>query len=94
MSYSLYDKVRTSQNLFAAWRHVKRSASRSKNNKIRGHASEFEHKHHRHIKTIQTQLREKRFSFDPVEGVLKDKKERKAKGKDPRPIAILSLIHI
>lgn len=88
MPNSLYDEVRSSQNLFAAWRHVKRSASRSKNNKIRGHASEFEHQHQTHIKTIQTQLQQRRFVFDHVEGVLKDKREREALGKDPRPIAI------
>ena len=88
MPNSLYDEVRSSQNLFAAWRHVKRSASRSKNNQIRGHASEFEHQHQTHIKTIQTQLQQRRFVFDHVEGVLKDKREREALGKDPRPIAI------
>jgi RNA-directed DNA polymerase len=85
---TLYDDVRTDENMFAAWRHVKRSALNSDRPEIRGKASEFEHQHQRHIKRIQTQLREERFKFDGVEGVLKDKKLREAKGKDPRPIAI------
>jgi hypothetical protein len=88
MTPSLYDKVRTSSNMFAAWRHVKKSALRSSNKKIRGHASEFEHHHQTHIKTLQTQLRKNRFKFDDVEGVLKDKKIRESQGKNPRPIAI------
>ncbi len=85
---TLYNDVRTSENLFAAWRHVKRSALKSTNGDIRGQASEFEHQHQRHLRRIQTQLRENRFSFDGVEGVLKDKKKREAIGKSPRPITI------
>lgn len=88
MPKSLYDDLRSDQNLFAAWRHVKRSALNSKNYKIQGHASEFEHRHQTHLKTIQTQLRERRFKFDDVEGVLDKEKKRRALGKDPRPIAI------
>lgn len=91
MTHSLYDEVRTSENLFSAWRHVKRSALSSKNFKIRGEASEFEHQHQRHLKTIQTQLRQRKFVFDDFEGVLKDKTEREAVGKAPRPIAIGSI---
>ena len=85
---TLFDDVRSDENMFAAWRHVKRSALNSDNDKIRGKASEFEHQHQRHIKRIQTQLREDRFEFDSAEGVLKDKEARKAVNKAPRPIAI------
>ena len=85
---TLYEDVRSSNNLHEAWRHVKKSALTSSNGTIRGSASEFEHQHQRHLRTIQDQLRTGRFRFDDVEGVLKDKKERLAKGKDPRPIAI------
>ena len=88
---SLSDDVRSASNLFSAWRHVKRSALNSKNTKIRGHAGEFEYNHQRHLKTIATQLRESRFNFDGVEGVLKDKKKRESAGKDPRPIAVASI---
>ena len=87
----LSDDVRSASNLFSAWRHVKRSALNSKNTKIRGHAGEFEYNHQRHLKTIATQLRENRFNFDGVEGVLKDKKKRESAGKDPRPIAVASI---
>ena len=83
-----FDEVRSDENLFAAWRHVRRSALNSDNGEIRGKASDFEHQHQRHIKRIQRQLREGRFEFDEVEGVLKEKKAREALGKDPRPIAI------
>jgi retron-type reverse transcriptase len=85
---TLFDDIRTDENMFSAWRHVKRSALNSDKPEIRGKASEFEYQHQRHIKRIQTQLREGRFEFDGVEGVLKDKKAREAVGKDPRPIAI------
>jgi hypothetical protein len=70
---------------------VKRSALASGNADIRGKAAEFEHSHQRHLKRIIAQLREGRFKFDPVDGVLKDKKKRLAKGKDPRPIAIATI---
>lgn len=88
---SLFDDMRREQNLFVAWRHVKRSALNSKNNDIRGQAAEFEHKHQTYLHTIGRQLRECRFKFDDVTGVLKDKKKRLAAGKDPRPIAIATL---
>ncbi len=88
---SLIQDVRSEQNVFSAWRHVKKSALASQNGDIRGAASEFEHSHQRHIRRIITQLREGRFHFDPVTGVLKDAKKRIAIGKDPRPIAIATL---
>jgi retron-type reverse transcriptase len=85
---TLFQEVRTEKNLFAAWRHVKKSALNSDKSDIRGEASEFESQHQRHLKTIATQLREERFKFDPIVGILKDQKARRAKGKPPRPIAI------
>lgn len=88
---SLFDEMRGEHNLFSAWRHVKRSALNSANNKIRGQAAEFEHKHQTHLRTIGRKLREERFKFDEVTGVLKDKKLRLAAGKNPRPIAIATL---
>ena len=88
---SLFDEMRGEHNLFSAWRHVKRSALNSANNNIRSQAAEFEHKHQTHLRTIGRQLREDRFKFDEVTGVLKDKKVRLAAGKDPRPIAIATL---
>lgn len=88
---TLFQEVRSSQNLFSAWRHVKRSALASSSNDIRGHAAEFEHQHHRYLKRIGDQLRRGIFQFDEFEGVLKDKKAREARGKDPRPIAIGSI---
>lgn len=91
MARSLYDEVRTQQNLFAAWRHVKRSALNSPNLKLKGDAAEFEYEHQKHLRRIGDQLRERRFEFDEVEGTLKDKKKREAKGKNPRPIAIATL---
>lgn len=91
MAKTLFDEVRSEQNIFAAWRHVKRSALTSGNADIRGKASEFEHAHQRHLKRIIGQLRTGKLSFDPVEGVLKDKRKRLAAGKDPRPIAISTI---
>jgi retron-type reverse transcriptase len=88
---TLIQDVRSEQNIFSAWRHVKRSALSSPNDEIRGAASEFEHTHQRHLRRIITQLRENRFEFDPVKGVLKDARKRIAVGKDPRPIAIATL---
>ncbi|MBP1806880.1 reverse transcriptase domain-containing protein [Rubellimicrobium aerolatum] len=88
---SLFEDVRGEENIFAAWRHVKRSALNSGSAEIKGMASEFEHTHQRQLRRIITQLREGRFTFDPVEGVLKDKQKRLAQGKDPRPIAIATL---
>ncbi len=85
---TLYEDLRSQKNLFAAWRHVKRSALKSKNAKIRGFAAEFEHSHQTHLRRISDQLRANKFEFDEVEGVLKDKKSREKVGKDPRPIAI------
>ncbi|WP_018900051.1 reverse transcriptase domain-containing protein [Rhizobium sp. 2MFCol3.1] len=88
---TLIREVRSEQNIFSAWRHVKRSALSSQNDEIRGAASEFEHAHQRHLRRIIDQLRQDRFSFDPVTGVLKDARKRIALGKDPRPIAIATL---
>jgi RNA-directed DNA polymerase len=88
---SLFEEVRSEQNVFAAWRHVKRSALTSGNTEIKGQAAEFEHEHQKHLRRLITQLREGRFKFDPVMGVLKDKKKRLSQGKDPRPIAIATL---
>lgn len=85
---TLYDKVRSSENLFSAWRHLRRSALNSDNKDIRGRASEFEHRHHARIKQIQTELRENRFLFDEAQGILKDRRKRQAAGKDPRPITV------
>lgn len=91
MAKTLFEEVRSEQNIFSAWRHVKRSALTSGNADIRGKASEFEHAHQRHLKRIIGQLRTGKLSFDPVEGVLKDKRKRLAAGKDPRPIAISTI---
>jgi len=85
---TLYEDLRSQKNLFAAWRHVKRSALKSKNTKIKGAAAEFEHSHQTHLRRIADQLRDGRFEFDDVEGVLKDKKARESVNKNPRPIAI------
>jgi hypothetical protein len=91
MTKALFDEMRSEQNLFAAWRHVKRSALKSANSEISGQAADFEHRHQTHLKTIGRQLREDRFVFDGVTGVLKDKKARLVQNKDPRPIAVASL---
>ncbi|MBN8535276.1 MAG: hypothetical protein J0L51_14430 [Rhizobiales bacterium] len=91
MARTLFEEVRSEQNIFSAWRHVKRSALASGNADIRGKASEFEHAHQRHLRRIISQLRTGKLSFDPVEGVLKDKRKRLAAGKDPRPIAISTI---
>lgn len=87
----LCDRVRTESNMFAAWRHVKRSALNSANGEIRGAAAEFEHQHQRHIRRSIDQLRTGKFQFDEVLGVLADQKSREKVGKDPRPIAIATL---
>ena len=91
MVKSLYDEMRSEQNLFSAWRHVKRSALNSANKDIKGQAAEFEYKHHTHLSTIGRQLREGRFTFDDVTGILKDKNKRLAENKDPRPIAVATI---
>lgn len=91
MAKTLFEEVRSEQNIFSAWRHVKRSALSSGNPDIRGKASEFEYTHQRHLRRIIGQLRTGKLSFDPVEGVLKDKRKRAAAGKDPRPIAISTI---
>lgn len=91
MAKTLFEEVRSEQNIFSAWRHVKRSALTSGNADIRGKASEFEHAHQRHLGRIIRQLRTGKLSFDPVEGVLKDKRKRLAARKDPRPIAISTI---
>ena len=88
---SLFKEVRSEQNIFEAWRHVKRSALNSANEEIRGMAAEFEHAHQKHLRRLIDQLRTGKFVFDPVKGVLKDKSKRLAQGKDPRPIAIATL---
>lgn len=88
---TLYQSVHAEENLFSAWRHVKRSALNSTNKDIRGEASEFEHRHQTHLKRISRQLREDRYQFSEVQGVLKDKAKRLKKGKDPRPVAIAKM---
>ncbi|SFS41246.1 Reverse transcriptase (RNA-dependent DNA polymerase) [Sulfitobacter marinus] len=87
----LFKAVRAESNMFAAWRHVKRSALSSANMEIKGAASVFEHQHQRYIKRFIRQLQQGTFEFDAVQGVLADKKERERANKDPRPIAIATL---
>lgn len=87
----LFDRVRSESNMFAAWRHVKRSALNSARGEIRGAAAEFEHQHQRYIHRSIVQLRTGKFLFDKVHGVLADKKSREKAGKDPRPIAVATL---
>lgn len=91
MAKTLFEEVRTEQNIFSAWRHVKRSALTSGNADIRGKAAEFEYAHQRHLRRIIRHMRTGKLSFDPVEGVLKDKRKRLAVGKNPRPIAISTI---
>ncbi|QTL05072.1 hypothetical protein J5J86_07150 [Aquabacter sp. L1I39] len=88
---SLFDEVKSEQNIFSAWRHVKASALRSSNKEMNGIAADFEHNHQRHLRRIISQLREGRFEFDKAKGVLKDAKARIALGKDPRPLTIGTL---
>ncbi|MDW3181635.1 reverse transcriptase domain-containing protein [Roseobacter sp.] len=88
---SLYQSVYAESNVFEAWRHVKKSALNSPNKDIRGEATEFEHRHQTHLRRISRQLRENRYQFSPVHGVLKDKIERLKKGKNPRPVAIAKM---
>lgn len=85
---TLYDSIRTSRNLHAAWRHVRKSASASLNKEQRGYASEFEHHHQRHINRTYRQLKSETFIFDPVKGIAIDKEKREKQGKRARPIAI------
>jgi hypothetical protein len=42
----LFKAVRAESNMFAAWRHVKKSALNSANSEIKGAASIFEHQTH------------------------------------------------
>lgn len=58
MTKTLFEEVRSEQNIFSAWRHMKRSALTSGNAEIRGKASEFEHAHQRwaiHCNKLQKQ---------------------------------------
>jgi retron-type reverse transcriptase len=87
----LFKAVRAESNMFAAWRHVKKSALSSANVEIKGAASIFEHQHQRYIKRFIRQLQQGTFEFDVVQGVLADKKKREKANKDPRPIAIATL---
>lgn len=91
MKNCLYSDIRKKENLFAAWRHVRRSALQSRNDKIRGDAGHFEHDFHTHVTRIQNQLREKRYVFDKSTGVLADQQKRKLQNKDPRPIVISTI---
>ncbi len=91
MTNSLIADVRSSQNLFSAWRHVRKSALNSSNDKIKGSASEFEFRHQSHIRKIQEKLRQKDYNFGKSYGVLKDAKARIAQNKSPRPIVIATL---
>lgn len=87
----LFKTVRAESNMFAAWRHVKKSALNSANSDIKGAASIFEHQHQRYIKRFIRQLQQGTFQFDVVQGVLADKRKREKVNKDPRPIAIATL---
>ena len=91
MARTLIRDVRSEQNIFSAWRHVRRSALVSANADMRGKASEFEHNHQKHLRRIINKLRKDCFIFDPVKGVLKDRRKRLAQNKAPRPIAIATI---
>jgi RNA-directed DNA polymerase len=88
---TLLQELRSEQNVFAAWRHVKSSAIASRNDEIRGAASLFEHCHQRYLRKIVQELRAGTFQFDAATGVLKDKKARMALGKAPRPIVVTEI---
>lgn len=88
---TLFNAVRSESNMFAAWRHVKKSALSSGSNEIKGAAAHFEHEHQRYLRRFIRQLQRGKFEFDQVQGVLADKEKREKAGKDPRPIAIATL---
>ncbi|QDC08906.1 hypothetical protein FHY55_06465 [Oceanicola sp. D3] len=87
----LVKAVRSESNMFAAWRHVKKSALNSGSPEIKGAAARFEHQHQRYIRRYIRELQQGKFVFDKVEGVLADKEKREKAQKDPRPIAIATL---
>ena len=88
---NLFKAVRSESNMFAAWRHVKKSALSSGSDEIKGAAAQFEHEHQRYLKRFIRQLQQGKFEFDRVQGVLADKEKREKAGKKPRPIAIATL---
>ncbi|MBZ0218756.1 MAG: hypothetical protein K8F25_19525 [Fimbriimonadaceae bacterium] len=87
----LFKAVRSESNMFAAWRHVKKSALNSGSPEIKGAAARFEHQHQRYIRRYIRELQQGKFVFDKVQGVLADKEKREKANKDPRPIAIATL---
>ena len=89
---TLYEEIRTTQNLTIAWKHVKKSALHSASAEIRAAAAEFDHTSPKNIRKIQEQLRSSSYNFGQATGVLKDKAKREALGKSPRPI-VISPIH-
>ncbi len=91
MPNDFYRTLYTSENLHAAWRHVRKSAQQSKNRDIRNAAEEYEIQAHKRLKSIQSRLVAGTYKFPAAEGVLKDKKKRAKEGKDPRPIVVSTL---
>ncbi len=88
---SFYNEFKSANNLYEAWRHVRKSASQSSNPDIRAAADDFENKAHTYLKSIQGRLVARSYKFPKSLGVLKDKKAREKQGKSPRPIVISTL---
>jgi RNA-directed DNA polymerase len=91
VSDPFYTEAKTLSNLFAAWRHVRKSAASSTHPEISDAASAFEAESHKKLLSIQRRLSRNKYEFPSAKGVLKDKQKRRQEGKEPRPIVVATL---
>jgi retron-type reverse transcriptase len=88
---AFYKQLCKSDNLHAAWRHVRKSALASSMAEIPDAAKDFDVAAHSELRSIQSRLSRKSYKFGASKGVLKDKKKREAQGKAPRPLVLGTL---
>lgn len=83
---SNYDRIRKEASLWRAWASVKSSGFRSESADTQRHVREFAAEERRHLRRIQRQLQQGKFSFGAARGILITRP-----GKSPRPIVMASL---
>jgi hypothetical protein len=80
---TLFEKLRTGVVLHSAWRRVRANGIGSSSRETRDEILAFDADAPRLLRRIQSDLRRRKFEFDPQVGILK-----KRPGKRPRPLVL------
>lgn len=91
MQSRIWNFFRSRKNIYNAWLHVRKSASQSKNSRIRDAALDFEARLPANLDRITKSLRKGIYRYPKAIGVIKDKAVRERQGKPGRPIVVAAI---